>query len=567
MYDSRPGNLPPCELASHCLRLLDDLADLASNRPEEAFEQTYVARDRQDQHLIVQMRAHLLHCPTCAAALRRALALRSEQRAVLRGYLRDNEANVPPTTARIMEALREEPDTPTITPKRAKYMLPELSNPAGADFFDGSYGEDIRLARTTDPLMLALSPARRWLRNGLTLATIAALIFTAVGVFSHYLARSAGTLSGLQTQVAKDNPGMLTQTLASPAPHTPPASPGLPQSPTAPVDANQGWDGLVLITSFGAMYSVISTYNYLSGDHRDLAEINAAIQFDGVGSYGQNMLYQVNIDGYTLFYTLNQLPKTGFFYELDQDNALNALWLPDNQHVLIATSDSGVILVDTSSGQSQPFLPDLQTNGLKFYRDGYLYFLGGADRVVDALYRVNISSGIVQQVAGRSIGGNFWLSPDGETVYYNGMNTPGIAMRAGIYASSSDGTASQVLRPAGQPIGYAPDDSLVVLLQVGRAFEVVQLGATPAQDHLLLANAAPGAISLCAPALIVVIMCSATNVALAPLSHALVVIASYPDGSRKVWSDDLVSGKQMVLMQPASGTSVMTPGWDRIAVA
>ncbi|HEV2579560.1 MAG TPA: hypothetical protein VGT44_01810, partial [Ktedonobacteraceae bacterium] len=85
MYDSRPGTLPPCELSSHCSRLLDDLADLASTRSEDVFEQTYVPRDRQDQHLVVQMRVHLPHCPTCAAALRRALALRSEQRAVLRG--------------------------------------------------------------------------------------------------------------------------------------------------------------------------------------------------------------------------------------------------------------------------------------------------------------------------------------------------------------------------------------------------------------------------------------------------------------------------------------------------
>ncbi|HEV2471375.1 MAG TPA: hypothetical protein VGS41_01840, partial [Chthonomonadales bacterium] len=485
-----------------------------------------------------------------------------------RGYLRDSESAVPPTTARIMQALREEPDTPTIAPKRAKYMLPDLSNSPGADFYHGPYDEDSRPARSTDPLMLALSPARRWLRNGLTLATIVALIFTAVGVFSHYLARSVSTLSGLQTQVAKNNPGMLTQTLASPASHTPPSSPGLPLSPTAPVDANQGWNGLVLITSVGAMYSVISTYNYLNGDHRDLAEINAPLQFDGVGSYGQNMLYQVNVNGQTLFYTLDQLQTTGYFYELDQEDALNALWLPDNQHVLVATSNSGVIMVDTLSGQSQPFLPDLQTNGLKFYRDGYLYFLGGADRVVDALYRINVGSGLVQQVAGRSIGGNFWLSPDGQTVYYNTVNTLGIATaRSGIYAASSDGAGGQVLRPDGQPIGYAPDDSLVVLRQIGRDFEVVQLGATPAQDRLLFANAAPGATSLCVPALIMAIMCGSTNIALAPLSHALAVIASYPDGSRKVWSDDLVSGKQMVLMQPASGTNVMVPGWDRIAVA
>jgi hypothetical protein len=576
MHDRQPGKLPPCELSSYCLRLLDDLADLVSSGPDDGFEQVYLdpTGDRQHRRLVAQMRAHLPHCPTCTATLQRALALRSEQRAVLRDYLRDNESAVPPTTTRILQSLRETEqrlptDSPAISPERVKYQLPELSrqpNTPRVSSGDASYEEGFQPAHTTGPLTpgSTLSPARRWLRNGLTFATIIALIVTAISMFGHYLARPAGSLAGLQTQVAKNDPKMLTQTLTSPVSRSATTIPITSPSSTSPSDANQGWNGLVLITTVGAMYSVISTYNYLNGDHRELAQSSAAMQFDGVGSYGQNMLYQVTEDGQTYFYTLNLLPATGYFYALDGDDALNAIWMPDNQHVLIGTQSSGVIMVDTQTGQSQPFLPDLKTGGLKFYRNGYLYFLGSNNLVAGALYRVNVQSGVVQQVAGRSADGDYWLSPDGLTVYYHGG---GPLDRAGIYAASSDGTSSQVIRTdGGMPIGYAPDNSLVVMRHVGQAFEVIQLGATPAQDRTLLSDAAPGATSLCSPSLMIAVICEATNVALAPLSHALVVVASYPDGSRKVWSDDLQTGKQFVLMQPDSNTNVTVPGWDRIAV-
>src|SRR5579864_333510 len=424
MYDSEPGRLPPCELTSHCLRLLDDLAE---NKSEDAFEQAYIssARDRQDQRLIVKLRAHLPHCRTCSAALKQAQLLRSGQRALLRHYLHDGELEAPPTTARILQALRDAaPPSPgenaASVQRRAKYMLPELFNPSSTDAYDGYFADDSYFTRTTDPL--TLSPlrglARRWLRNGLTFATVIALIFTAVGVFGHFISRSVGTLSGLQTQVASEKSGIVTKTLATPPSHDLPASPGVSITPTAP-DATQGWNGLVFLIGAGATYNVITTYNYLNGDHRKLAQSGAAIHFDGVGSFGQNMLYQVVINGNTLHYMLNQLPTTGFFYELDQANALNAIWMPDNLHVLIATLDQGVIIVNTQTGQSQTFLPMLKTAGLKFYRGDYLYFLGGSDRDDDTLYRINVNSGLVQQVAGHSLDGDFWLSPDGSTVYYH----------------------------------------------------------------------------------------------------------------------------------------------------
>ncbi len=490
-----------------------------------------------------------------------------KQRAILRRYLQDGEAVVPSTRKRILQALSEEEQPSsdsTLTPaqKRLKYMLPELFETPPAGTQDSNFAKDMRYTRTTDPLMLALSPARRRLRNGVALATVVALILATVSVFDHYIFRSAGTLSGLQTQVAKDHPGGLPEPLATNQTREAPASPGITLSPIQTTDTSQGWNGLVLLTGTGATYNIIGTYNYLNGDYRKLAESSATMQFDGIGSYGQNMLYHVEQNGRILYYTLNQLPLTGFFYGLDEENALNAIWMPDNLHVLIATLYSGVIMVDTRTGQSQTFLPDLKTTGLKFYHDGYLYFLGGSDRETDTLFRINVVSGVVQQVAGHAEGDDFWLSPDGMTIYYKSAGPIG---RDDVYAASSDGSSSEVIRPDGQPIGYGLDDSLVIMRQVDHTFDAVQLGATPAQDRVLFSDVAPGAASLCNPSFSLRTICDTTNIALAPYGHALVVIASYPDGSRKVWSDDLTTGKHVVMMEPPEDTAMMVPGWDRIA--
>ena len=488
-----------------------------------------------------------------------------QQRALLGRYLRENEAAVPPTTARILQALREE-EQPSSSQspkqKRSQYMLPEPFASSSADDRDDYLADDIHFTRTTDPLMLSHGPALRWLRTAVALATVAALIFTALSIVGHYIYRPASALSGLQTQVATSNPRVMGSKLASPASRDMPASPATTVSPATTEDVSHGWNGLVLIIGFSAFYSVISTYNYLNGDHRDLAESSASMRFDGVASYGRNMLYQVVIDGHTLYYTLHPLPTTGFFYQLAEKDAINAIWMPDNLHALIATRDSGVILVDTQTGEPRPFLPGLKTSGLKFYHDDYLYYLGGTASTANTLFRINVISGVARQVTGHSRDGDFWLSPDGMTIYYKNGDPTG---RDDIYAAGSDGTSSQFVRPDDQPIGYAPDNSLVVMRHVDQTFEAVQLGATPLQDRVLFPDVAPGASSLCDPSHIRQAMCDTSNIALAPYSHALVVIASYPDGSRKVWSDDISSGKQFVMMTPIDGESVIVPGWDRLA--
>src|ERR1700688_4446829 len=60
---------------------------------------------------------------------------------------------------------------------------------------------------------------------------------------------------------------------------------------TAPGALYDGWNGVVLVSGTGAGYNLISSYNYLNGDHRAMAALGANIEFDGVASSGLDMLY------------------------------------------------------------------------------------------------------------------------------------------------------------------------------------------------------------------------------------------------------------------------------------
>lgn len=564
MRERHTGDMSFCDRSRYCPRLLDDLVETGDTgwpgrlRPGERVILSST-RDWQDDRLIEQMREHVPGCPACSETLAYEQQLRAEQRSQLRSHLQKTESIVPSTTGRILDALhreQEQAEPTSYSRKRLEYMLPELIVPREPPYLD------THQSRTTGPL--SLTPSSRWLRNGITLATIAALLFAVMSVFGQFLSRGPAALSVLATQVTKDDSFGLRSTMISHLPATVPAANGASPVSTSATDAYQGWNGFVMLTGAGAATAAISTYNYLNGDRRQVASINGNLRFDGVATSGQNMLYQVVTGEQTQFYTLNTLPGTGYFYALDAENALNAIWMPDSIHVLIATQYSGIIQVNSQTGEWQNYLPSLQTSGLKFYQDGNLYFLGGSDRNPDALYRINVASGEVRQVTGHVRGADFWLSPDNMTIYYRNNGPQGLSA---IYAERSDGSKRSMVRSDGVPIGYAPDNSLVVMRVVHHTFQVVRLGATMQQDQVLMQDVAPGATSLCNPSLTIEVICDTTNVALAPLAHALVVIASYPDGSRKVWSDDLVSGRQLMLMTLTGAQSAIVPGWDRIAVA
>lgn len=189
-----------------------------------------------------------------------------------------------------------------------------------------------------------------------------------------------------------------------------------------------------------------------------------------------------------------------------------------------------------------------------------------------ALCRVQlgVSHPTITRLSSRQTGATFWLSPDGKTVYY--LNT-GPAGEPGLYAVNSDGTNSHILRnenaPAyneGVPIGFAADSGLVVMRAVAGRFQVVELGATVQQDHVLVEDAALGANSLCDPSYKDSgrTICD-QNIALAPYAHAVVVQQTLANGTSQLVATNILNGQQRILHpRIQNGARVQLLGWDKL---
>ncbi len=349
------------------------------------------------------------------------------------------------------------------------------------------------------------------------------------------------------------------------------------------LDAGHGWNTVALaqpVLGDRASEHVLN-YGYLSGKSAPLlAKTLPSPEFDGISPDGQDLLYQVSDGSQVEYYrALLTQPGTGFFYKLPVASAGNAIWLADSQHVLILLRSGGVMSVDTKSGQVQLLfsLPLLGAAGgqidlasLTFFRNNYLYFVGAAGACEALLCRIELGTTRVQRISFRALNARYWLSPDGSTIFF--ATGAGPAGQAGIYAVNVDGSHLHLLRPYAQalPIGFAADNTLVILRQVKQRFVALKVGTTV--DQVLVANVAPGAVSLCAPEVSapgMPILCDA-SIALAPYGHALVVQATFADNTSKLWATDIITGKQQIL-QVGAGGSLATPvqllGWDRMEIA
>jgi hypothetical protein len=346
-----------------------------------------------------------------------------------------------------------------------------------------------------------------------------------------------------------------------------------------------GWNSAVVGVGNPGALPVLSVYNYdpVSGK-RDVfvpqpPYLPLTTHIDGISSDGHNLLYQFSQSSHTLYYTLKPIGGTGFFYELNDANAGNAIWLPFSSEAFVLSLNNAVEEVDTLKGQSQSVvsLPIHNANGsqtqigqLVFYHAGYLYFIGSSGFCEGTLCRVQpgVSNPMVQQISFRSSGASYWLGPDGQTIYF--ANKQGPAGEAALYAVNIDGSNLRVLRtfaqyPDATPIGYAADNSPVIMTMQSGQFEAVKIGATLAQDTVIQGDAAPGATSLCGPGVSNDTICDA-NIAFAPYGHALIVSGTYANGTQKVWSDDIAANKQCLLLDLPSKAQIVLPGWDLVAV-
>ncbi len=380
----------------------------------------------------------------------------------------------------------------------------------------------------------------------------------------------------------------------TPTPAATTGTAGTPASGSPTVGTSGGWNSFMLASQTGSQGQYVVLNSNLSGKSQALTQyVVPKAQFGSIAPNGKDVLYQTALNDHTQYYTtLAPRPGTGFFYEVHNSApnfSGNAIWMPDSRHALVLNPLSGVWSVDVQTGQAQKVvsLPVSGQGGtvdgiqqLLAYRDGYIYFQGGGGGYcIGAICRLQISTShptITQYSARQTGNSNFLLSPDGRTIYY--CNT-GPAGQGGLYVVNSDGTNSRILRQSAtgsdcgsaSPVGFAQDNGLVAVNHINGKFEVVELGATPQQDRVLLADAAPGATSLCVPGNtndqpFSQDVCPA-EIALSPYAHGLVVQGTLPNGTLQLWATDLTSGKQQVI-KPTNNSrkQVQLLGWDQLPV-
>jgi Tol biopolymer transport system component len=299
---------------------------------------------------------------------------------------------------------------------------------------------------------------------------------------------------------------------------------------------------------------------------------------------GKNVVFSQLVNGMRQYWTaLGPRPASGFFYEgIDSPVRGNVLWTSDSRHVLVLDSDKGVSLVDTQTGKAQRVLslPYRASNitvpvidSLVYSRDNYIYFFGGRTTgpCARVLCRVSLT-GKPQITPLPQIfsSGNFLMSPDGKTIYYHNVYQSG---PQGIYAMNADGTHNRLVRlvkstPGTLPLqlGFGAHNELIFIHQVGTKFQLVQLGATPRQDRVLVADVAPGLSSLCGTGYTYPDVCPG-SVMLSPDAHAIVAYGTAPNGHDQFWVTNLQTGQQRAIAVVNSNQrhDVTLLGWDKLS--
>jgi hypothetical protein len=475
-------------------------------------------------------------------------------RFALKDVLAASEKRVSSTTEAILAAIRQEVLLQEVDTNKLEEQDLELE--------PGSFVPSVNGRVYPQTAHRSLRPTRKVWQNIAAIAAVAVIILASVALFNHRLLVLPGDTASTPTGHKTPAQSLLSPThvVATSSVNSPTGvSSFTPTSSAMPV-LYEGWNRVALVTP----QLTLANLNYLTDccTILDTVKLPATTTVDGISQDGQNVMYHTVSDGVTVYYIVSLARKNFAIYSF-QGNGGNAIWM-DSTHVLLTTYNS-VVEIDVQTGAVSTLLPSFVTPHLMFYRDPFLYFIGGLGRTMDALYRINVNSGNVQQITYGSKGAAYWLNPGGAIVYF--ANSSGPAGNPGIYAVNSDGTNLHLLRQYayGTPIGYAADNSLMIMRVERGAFQVLKLGATAQQDQLVLDDAAPGASTLCLKAHVGADPICGGNFALAPYGHALVVQGLYADGTYKVWSDDLTTFQQM-LIPSLSGihAPIQLIGWDKI---
>ncbi len=540
-------DLPPCSFSPQCLRLIDDL-DLPPTVPAQR-GLAYI-EDLQDERQLRRLRSHVHGCPTCSALLLEARRMRTQQRKMLYHFMLANERQVPATSGAIFEAIRRE--------KRADEAQEALKTDLPARESRASKQVSVESeASLLAPIPLYPRPAhpRQLVRNMLTLATVAAVILAAVGLLNRFIAQPGGA----------NNP---TSNTSQPGQSPQPGS-------NAPADDwNSVVIGLTVLSAAGMVQGLtFANYDPSSGNMTTLlttTQTLLSVSTDGVSNDGLSFAYEsTTTDEQKVYSTLTTTAgvKVHPFYRVSAKQGGNAIWM-DTTHLLVQSLEGQMVWeMDATTGALQHTW-SLQTGRLSFYHQPFLYFTQVESLNTSALYRADLSQAhpTPQRVTEPLPGTRFWLSTDGSTVFYARR---GSASVQGIYAVDSDGSNLRLLRKgSGIPIGYTADHALMVLDEVSSKFQVLKLGTTSsATAQVIMADAAPGAVSLCPlPDLVGVIKVCDQNITLAPNGHGLLLSALSANGTSSLVYDNLDAGTSQVVRNLPAGTSVQLPGWSKISL-
>ena len=517
--------LPPCEFSAHCLRLLDDLD---APGEERAFRQGLLtdARDMQDEYLIEKLRAHVPDCPVCSAKVSEARSLRLQQRIALRRYLVDAESRVPSTTERILSMARqispEEMELPSTGQKRQRYMLPEVFVPLIQPQSNGFAGGNGHFNQTTDQQPPSANHTSHWLRNGFALATAAALIFAALGVFNHFVFHSDAPVSH---EEATNLPSVII--------------------------------GVTLLSTIPAI-SKLYNVDTISGAREQMTPTDQTaqdVQYETVSPDGKDVLYHFSDQGQIIYTTLQLGQRGGYVTRVPAAGANNAIWM-DNDHILVAFAQSGVEEFDIHTSVAVKQLASLSNVYLLFYHTPYLYF---QDAQQTAIYRSNLVMGDKEQLMSNAGGLYFThcvLNPAGSGIYCEGQTDKFSRSGSDLYMVSGDGSGVQALSRSGILLGFASDRALLYLQVAFNNYQVVKLGPTPQQDLVVMKNAAPATAFI-----------GEGDVLLAPDGHGLIVQdGNRADSLRGVWYDDLATQTSRELFTYLPDTYEQLIGWDQLRV-
>ncbi len=510
--DAHGSELPPCSLSARCVRLVDELDE---DRTVVWNDPLLFVEDTRDRRLLEQLRIHVATCPTCRARLAQERVMRSRQRQVLRQALTEGEQEVPATTARILQALKCE--------ERGQQKAPGRSQ---------GYVSPVEIG------MVSVQPATRhptlWhslLRNVLALVAVLAIILASTSLFSRMLPfrLAAGSAAGgAASMQATTHASLLFAST---------------------------WSSVVMATLHDGQELITNT-DPISGKSAMLASSSypTDTDIDGVSHDGYKVLYRV-FDGSSTRYYIQPSSMNAALYTLNGRGS-RAIWSTDDHYIFIGTAE-GVEKVDVNSHSAALVLSTLKNPDLRFYRDGYLYFVQGEDTGASmVLSRVNLANGSVHPITVGSctLSYGFWLSPGGTTVYYHCKDHPD------LYAVDSDGTHTRSLRlHSGDAIGYAAQGELLTLLKTGATYQIIELGVDTQHDQVVFPDVAPGAVEI-----------TADDIAVMPYGQSLVALARYADGSSKIWYDDLVANTQHTVkayIDAENTARVQFGGWSKLQVS